>query len=246
MPRFPRSIDSRMVTASALLLSLVLVIALPTPALSTGHSTKNDDDFEYAVIVGEHETVCSVSVSSSWKEIDRLGDRYDGPIVWFRMDKRGTYVIRDPQWVQHAREIIGPMNQLGQKQGELGRLQGDIGSRQGNLGVRQAEIGQRQAELGARLDAIQETIERRRDRGESTTDLERDRAAIERDLRELENEERSISEEQDRLGAKQDELGKRQNVLGQEQERATEKARGELRTLAEQALAKRFAEPVPK
>jgi hypothetical protein len=230
--------------ASAFVLLGAFTLTFPSPAFSHPTTTihvshdgdEDDDDFEYAVILDDHQTTCSVSESHSWKEISRLQKQFDHPVVWFRNDHGDTYVIHDARWVKRAQEIIAPMSELGQKQGELGKVQGELGARQGRLGARQGELGMRQAAISMRLNALESRIDRRRDRGESVSDLERERASIQEEVRKLEREADSLSDEQERLGARQEELGQRQEVLGKEQERVSVKARADLKTLTEQAV----------
>jgi hypothetical protein len=165
------SVLTRTIAVFAVALGSSLSFVLPAPSASA-HThrhviTKDHDDFEYAVILDDHQTTCSVSDTRFVERDRRLQKRIrpSGRLVSQR-STADTYVIHDARWVKRAREIIAPMSELGQKQGELGKVQGELGRRQGRLGARQGEIGMRQAAISMRLDALESRIDRRRERGD--------------------------------------------------------------------------------
>jgi hypothetical protein len=188
----------------------------------------DDDEFSYAVI-GPGQSTHVGSNSRDWDEIRRLIDD-DREIVWFSLGGR-DYVIRRPEWVARAREIVKPMEELGGRQGKLG-------AQQGYLGAQQAAIGAKQARLGARQGVLSTRLARLSLRGAD----EEDREAIERELEQLSRRMEALAGDQQPLARQQEELGRRQAALGHEMERLSKRVGVDMRELADEAMAKGAAE----
>jgi hypothetical protein len=210
--------------------------------------------------------------SGDWHDIERARRaRAPGSGPAFVFTSRGTaFIVEDAKTVEQVRAILEPQTELGRQQGELGarqgalgQEQGKLGAEQGALGVRQAEISVRQAALAARIasanaDILAVAANRMRGQSADTEALRRAEAdakakldEVDRQMRDLGEKQAALGEQQGQLGAKQAELGDRQAILGTEQARlghlqrvAAEKAEGELRAVAERAIAAGLARPV--
>lgn len=229
MPRF--TIDRR---GPTLALALALTLAA-VPALAGGFTyVSGERGLRYALLEGDRSTVGSTH-SDDWREIQELQQEYAGVQLWFEHEGR-SYVLRDAERVEEAREILRPMMLLGRKQGELGRRQGALGAEQGRLGARQGQLGARQGRLGAQIGALNARIAARERRGDSTRELRRELRAIEREMSELGRRQSELGREQSELGERQSDLGRIQSELGEEQARVSRVAEKELRELVADAV----------
>ena len=226
---------SRRVGALAASSSLLLLLAAPVLAGGSFHgyttSDKPGDDFQYALIMKNSNTTMAVH-GDTWSDIDQLQrevKKTGREVLWFEIDDK-AYVIRDPETVRHAKNIVEPMMELGKQQGALGARQGELGARQGELGAIQGRIGA----LQGRVAALQASSRDPETRAEA--------AELRRELQALAAEQRSLGQAQRELGERQRELGARQRVLGERQREASLIAHADLRELAERSIRNGTAE----
>lgn len=229
--RFPRRVGA--LAASS---SLLLLLAAPVLAGGSfhGHTTsdKPGDDFQYALIMKNSNTTMSVHGGDTWSDLEKLQrevKRTGHEVLWFEIDEK-AYVIRDPETVRRAKNIVEPMMELGKQQGALGARQGELGARQGELGAIQGKIGA----LQGRVAALQASSRDPETRAEA--------AELRRELQALAAEQRSLGQAQRELGERQRELGARQRVLGERQREASLIAHADLRELAERSIRNGTAE----
>lgn len=210
--------------------ALLLPAALPAAASSYAFGT--DADFEYALIEGGTDGDRTISSSGSWEEIQRIGEKYKGPLFWFARDGR-VYVVRDAALLAEARRILRPVQELGAKQGKVGALQGRLGARQGRLGREQGRLGAKQGMLGARLGSLASAAAwGGDDERASRSELRR----IEEEMEELGRAQEALARRQEPLAEQQGVLGEQQAELGRRQATASKKAGMELRRLADRAI----------
>jgi len=164
-----------------------------------------------------------------WREIRRLMKEEDQPVFWFRLDGR-NYLVRDPDVVARASEMVEPIRELGRKQGILGEKQGALGEQQGRLGEKQAALGAQQARLGAKLSRLAYLT------GDDDRAARRERREIEDAMRELGQRQAELGRQQAPIGQVQAELGRQQAAIGLEQRRLSKEIGVELRRLAETAV----------
>lgn len=144
-----------------------------------------------------------------WDEVERLLDRNDGDLFWFRRgDDR--YLVTDPAALAELAEVFKPQEDLGRKQGELGRKQGELGRLQGQLGRRQGELGR----IQARLSQAQTRLMLRQAASDRSGRQDRE---FEQALDEIRRQQEEAGELQGELGGQQNALGERQSALGEQQ-----------------------------
>ena len=224
----PGPLALRSLPITSLALSCVLTLAAPSHAAT--NSSGERDDFQYALVMRDHELNCALS-NRDYRTIGKLEDeveRTGREVFYFAIGER-EYVIRDTALVSRAGEIVEPMNRLGKEQGRLGSMQGELGRRQGELGSLQGEVGQVEGQL-ASLEA--------RDDDRHRAELDE----LRQQLRELSAQVRALSVRQRALGEQQAELGRQQRLLGEQQARASRLAFAQLRELADKAIASGKAE----
>jgi hypothetical protein len=202
------------------------------PASAFGFS----DDFNYGLIDPRMHSVSGTTNDHTWKIVRRLRDHEDREVFWFRLDDR-DYVVRDRATIDRVRKRLGPIEELGSRQGRIGAEQARIGGKQTVLGGRQARIGAQQGVLGARLARIAASAVVRGDdpdRGEQ--------ARIEREMEELSRAQSELARKHQPLALEQERLGRIQSDLGREMERVVARVAPEIRRIAEESIENRKAE----
>jgi bla regulator protein BlaR1 len=171
-----------------------------------------DDDNEHQVstliiLDADHDDITMMGNTDEIDGAKRARRQSSAPtVVWFRTQE-GTWLLEDEALVDTIVEAFGPVNALGEKQGELGSRQGELGEKQGELGERQAQLGMEQARLSLRISELSSRMARRQQEGRGTDD-------IQAELEELQEEMEAVSWAQGEMGAMQGELGERQGELG--------------------------------
>jgi hypothetical protein len=211
---------------------------LATPDLAAPGGARLDsstppigDRFEYALLARGSRASLSLSRPETPEVIGRLEAevRKTGhELFWFSTGAHG-YLVRDPEWVAKAAEIVEPVQALGAEQVRLGAIQGRLAARQGELGRIQGRI----AILEARLATPEVPSERET------------RASMRRELQELAERARDIGVDQRQLDQSQRDLRRRQADLFRRQASASARVMQELRALASDAISSGKARAVP-
>ncbi|NOT33551.1 MAG: hypothetical protein HOP12_05190 [Candidatus Eisenbacteria bacterium] len=201
---------------------------------SSSYSFRNDD-FSMALIEPGKGSTVWMSNSDDTRMLGRLQREEKGPFMWFR--KSGAhYIVRDPETLDDARDIVGPQELLGRSQGRLGARQGSFGGAQGRLGARQGRLGARMGTLAGREVKLQLALQSERLSSSERRDIERslDRLEVEREA--IQNEMEALSSQQSELGAVQSQLGAVQAELGARQAEISKRVGREMRALADRAM----------
>jgi bla regulator protein BlaR1 len=213
---------------------------------------RDRDRLEYALMLSEHSTIMSGSISS--QDLDRL--RGSSPrFLWFRLAGR-AYVVRDAAAIDRAEQATRVLREIGEAQGEVGARQGAIGAKQGDVGARQGEIGARQGAIGAKQAALgaEQAALGAREAGASDAqrgEFDRQRAELDEQMRKLDDQMRALDAEMraaDRpmgeLDAQMRVLDDEMRVLDRKMRQEEPKVRAELLALFERLVAERLAEAV--
>ncbi len=226
----------------------------------------------WAYIEEQHEHGLRMTADGNfdWRTVKRLASEQSLPVLL--VEREGNFFeIKDPALLERVREMLRPMNELGEEQGRLGELQGQLGEKQGKLGERQGELGEAQGLIGEKMGEIGERLG---ELGEELAELvedgfNRDSEAESNRRRELEREMEKFEDEMDALAAKhasemrdlggqheelarlqealgrqQEELGRQQEELGRRHEALAKQVERKIDDLVEQARAAGKAERV--
>lgn len=193
-----------------------------------------DDDhgFSFALLDPATSTTTGTIHDRDWKALAKLRDGSDRELLWFAFDAN-EYVVRERAVIEKAKDLMGPMMELGRRQGHLGGIQAELGGQQAQLGGKQAMLGAEQARLSVRLTQL--SLRDADDNGEEID-------GIERRMQRLQRDQERLSREQEPLARRQEELGRQQAELGRQQELASKRAGEEMRRLAEDAIESGKAE----
>ena len=233
--------------APAAIGALLLLVA-PLAARAGSHHTNNSysfgtsslDDARFGwALFDPRSGDSSVQIGDGEVWTDVLGQLKDerGEVLWCRLDGR-AYLVRDPEWVSRADDIVAPVRELGRQQGRLGAKQGELGAKQGAIGAKQGRLGLREAALATKLAELAADADRDGDR-----DARREARDLEAELEAVRDEQAALAREQEPLSQAQSEMGRQQTELGREQSRASAHANDELRRLVEQAIREGKAIP---
>ena len=210
---------------------------------SYGYSQDDDRNFLWALVEGreggKQQTVGNTDEHAQ-RMITRALRRERGKFLYLRIDHR-DYIVRDPETIAAASELVEPMQVLGRKMGELGGRQGALGGRQGALGSEQGILGARQAELTMRQVSLGLQIRSRERRGLSTAGLEREHKRIDQALKECSRRQSELGRRQSELGEHQSVLGAEQSRYGEEMSRLSEEVEKSMRKLARESIDSRKA-----
>lgn len=232
--------------------------APPAEPAETGSWSWRDDesghDLAWALLEGSSQTWMSGSARDA-ERARALRSASGEPLLWLRRDG-AEYVIRDPETISRAREILRPQMELGRKQGELGGRQGKLGAQQGELGAQQGSLGAEQGKLGAEAAALaakQAALTTadlgdeggRNERAQQRQEVDHRLEELSSRMHELGQRQRELGARQKELGAKQRELGERQGELGRQQREAAQQARAAMRELLDRAISRGVAERAP-
>jgi hypothetical protein len=185
--------------------------------------------FGYAIVTPGASTFANHD-GRDWRDLEELLEDYGDDVLWLSVEGR-DYVVRDRATIDRARDIVEPMQALGERQGRLGAEQGRLGAKQAAIGARQAAIGARQAALSTHLARL--ALE---------DDDERARLDIENKLEDLSHRMEELAREHEPLAEKQEELGRRQDELGRQMEQLSKRVTAAMERLAEEAIASGNAE----
>ncbi len=198
-----------------------------------------------------------VHMSGSRADVERARAfrRGNEAMLWFR-DRRGEFVVRDPSVLAQVEAAWKPVAALGAKQGRLGAEQGKLGSKMGELGAKQGLIGAEQGRIGAKQGALgakqgelasrewNASDAQRAEIEKAHRDLEADMRALESEMKALEVRMRELEKPMRDLGAEMEAVGKEMETLGRQLEQEATRARAELRSLLDRAVASGAAQPV--
>jgi bla regulator protein BlaR1 len=220
--------------------------AAPRPIARAPRVRRSDDEDQEPILFVHGDS--TEVMGGSWDSMDRVkalrGKLGAGDLLWFRRGGK-EYTVRDASTLKKVAEFLAPQEELGRQQGELGGRQGALGAQQGELGAQQGKLGAKQGELGAEQARLAQEESRRALEGEDRDGrAERERAHLEREMEELGKQQEELGRRQEELGRQQEALGQQQERLGKLQEEAAHKARAQLRTLIDQALASGTAQEV--
>jgi bla regulator protein BlaR1 len=220
--------------------------AAPRPIARAPRVRRSDDEDQEPILFVHGDS--TEVMGGSWDSMDRVktlrGKLGGGDLLWFRRGGK-EYTVRDAATLKRVAEVLAPQEELGRQQGELGGRQGALGAKQGELGAQQGKLGAKQGELGAEQARLAQEESRRALEGEDRDGrAERERAHLEREMEELGKQQEELGRRQEELGRQQEALGQQQERLGKLQEEAAHKARAQLRTLIDQALASGTAQEV--
>jgi len=214
----------------------------PPPPPDTGFSahhvsitTHDDSDYGYALV--DRDSVVINGTDSDLATAKRL-QRGSQPVLWLREGSK-SYLVRDPAYIQRAKDAFAPLTDLSRQQGLLGGQQGRLGGMQGALGARQGALGARQGQLAsqrARLAALT-SLNSERDA------LKSKEQALDAGENELSRQQDELGKQQEALGRQQEALGAKQEALGKRQEEASAQAQKQLKALLDEAIAKGSAQP---
>lgn len=196
------------------------------------YSYRYDDENELSYALLGRENNVQMGTGGQWDDFDRLRDEYDRDLLWFSL--RGKrFVVLDEAILDEARRLVEPLSELGSRQGRLGAEQARIGGKQAAIGAKQARIGARQAALSTRLATL--ALEGAR---------ESEQAAIEEQLESLGRRMEELGRQMEPLARQQGELGRRQSDLGRQMEQLSERVKGEIRELVDEAIESGKAKPL--
>jgi bla regulator protein blaR1 len=172
------------------------------------------------------------------------------PMLWYRSGDK-SYVIRDSDIIEEARETYMSVTDLAREQGELSGRQGELAGEQAGLAAREAALAGRQSELAGRratleakqevLRASQETSEEKMVEGSSLTGQLR---GMDEEAAEINREYANIHSEEKDLSQRQKELTRDMETLSAKQKDASEKVDAQMDKLLDKAKARGIAEPV--
>ena len=166
----------------------------------------------------------------------------DDELFWFRIHDRG-YVIRDPQALDHLREMLAPIEELSSRQGRFGNEQGRLGDRQGAMGEREGALGAQEAKLDAQLDEIEQQLEDLDAHRKPTDEVRRRRDDLRQRRNDLQLRERALDREMEELGRMQDSLGRIQDDLGEQSEKLMDRAARDVLDYVRPLIASGKAQP---
>ncbi len=241
MPNYPRFIRASF-AARAVAISAVLALAAAGPAHAGHHAGSfgfsDDEDTHFQFAIPGDDGVASFNSTWSSHDLARMVRHQGKNVVWFSLDDR-DYVVSDHAWVEHARDLVAPMERLGEQQSALGSQQSELGSQQSMIGMKQARLGAEMGRLGGRLGAMAERAAYRGD-----DDADQERHDIQRQMADLQRQMARLNEQQRPFREKQQALGARQAELGRQQREASQRASHELERLARQAIRDGLAKPI--
>ena len=202
---------------------------LPEPGIWLGVNGAGggERDFSFALIEpgkgGGFSFVMDGDTRSG--ELGRLSRSASVPTVWFSRDGV-EYVVTDRATVERARELCGPLQEIGSEMGRVGAKQGAIGAKLGRYGGRLGALGGRLGASSARLATVRLSAS---ERNRIEAEMDEVRAEMERLQAEMEAVHTDKAEDHENLSRRMDELSKRhKEALG--------RAREGLRKLVDEAI----------
>jgi len=201
--------------SSTLLRNALCALSLASAPLLVGSAAAHDnhgDRLSYVYYADGSGSSTGSGTSDDWQRAQALRAG-DAPFLYVR-DGSGAYVIRDAATLARVKEILGPQQELGRRQGALGKQQGELGRRQGALGAEQGRLARQMAD--ARV----------------------------REMGELGRQQAALGAQQSKLGVQQAALGAQQAELGRQQAAAAKVAEPKFRALVADALRSGLAQRV--
>ena len=187
----------------------------------------------YVITNGSSHSMCG-DISDVDRAVKARGNGQD--VIWFRVDGK-DWVVRDPQTVADAQELMRRVGGIGKRQGVIGEEQGRIGAEQAEMGMQQGEIGMRQAEIALKKASIQlDRVNQERGKelaGQDAEAVEAERAAeaaVEKQIAQREAELEQLKQRkhdarmrtQEEVGERMRDLGERMEALSRQQQALSE------------------------
>lgn len=215
-----------------LLAVAVVAVALPSAAVarSSSHSMSfgTDDEFAWAIISDQHQSM-SGGIDMDLEELkDQYGDRF---LVVRDGDER--YVITDEGLVRRAERSASEIRKYGTEIGEIARTQA-------RLSLSENRQDKSIAKLSKRRKALEKAIEVSERRRESTDDLEQDLFRIRVEMQALEGVQRGFALTSD----ERDDLSRRRDVAKERLQRGVRRIQRDMREILETAKSRGLAERV--
>ena len=173
--------------------------------------------------------------------------------LWFTRDSK-SYIVEDPAVIAQIEAMYKPIEELGRQQEVLGKMQEELGRQQEALGRRQEQASIPTPDISKEMAQLNETVARLNAQKGSTVsqqqlaDLEGKLGDLQGRLGALQGEvgakQGELGQEQGRLGEQQGKLGEEQGRLGEQQGKLAEEANRKVRSIIDQSLHERKAQPV--
>lgn len=202
---------------------------LPEPGIWLGMDGAGDEgrDFSFALVEpGEDGGYSFVMDGDSRSgELGRLRRSASVPTAWFSRDGV-EYVITDRSFVERARELCRPLQEIGSEMGRVGAKQGRIGAKLGRHGGRLGALGGRIGATSARLATARLT-------GADRHRLEAQMAELRAEMERVRAEMEAVRDEQ---GADRESLAREMEALSKRHEVELARTRAGLRRLVDEAI----------
>jgi beta-lactamase regulating signal transducer with metallopeptidase domain len=200
-----------------------------------------------------------VTFSGEWNDqtkgsIDRARTLAKGQqFLWFMRDSK-PYIVDDPAVIAQIEAMYKPMEELGRQQEVLGKQQEELGRQQEELGRRQEQASIPTPDISKEMAQLNEAVAKLNAQKGSTVsqeqlaDIEGKLGNLQGRLGALQGEvgakQGELGAEQGRLGEQQGKLGEQQGHLGAQQGKMAEEANRKVRSIIDQSLHERKAQPV--